>query len=71
MVDLNEIIRANPNAAKEFETIKATLETLKGLRDAGVIKSSETFPHAKRPTLIGLKPRGSNRQKLYMALRGN
>lgn len=66
MVDLTDIIRTNPSAAKEFDTVKAALEALKELRDAGVIKSAESFPHVKRPSVIGHKPKSVARQRFYL-----
>ncbi|WP_174020687.1 hypothetical protein G6L89_010320 [Agrobacterium fabrum] len=68
MVDLKDIIRTNPSAAKEFNTIKAALEALKELRDAGVIKSAESFPNVKRPSVIGHKPKSLARQRFFLPL---
>lgn len=68
MVDLNEIIRTSALSAKDQEIIRATLEALKELREAGVLKSAETISYPKRPTLIGVKPKAAASRRLYSAL---
>lgn len=62
MVDEKEVRRKNPKASAQLDAMRDTFETLRKLREAGVVRD-ETFRPARagRVSLDDLKPRRSAR----------
>lgn len=61
MLDIKDILRANPKAARDIDTVKDVIETMRKFREAGIV-SSDTPTVGRRPSLEGLKLKGPSRQ---------
>lgn len=55
MVDFDEVRRRNPRAAKELDSLKDALDTLRKLRKAGVTGREDFRPTRSRPKIGELK----------------
>lgn len=57
MDDLEEILRRNPKAAEGVTSVKAAIDALNELRDAGVARGpvASFGPYSGRPNLQGIK----------------